>query len=271
MADNIGEQPSCNYSCTCQDIREQVQWQLPLLKSSSQRQDCRQQVLSLQIGNGCKLIRSERLLSFHFYCCQEFTVYGSCPSVQSKRFGPACRFPLLLEPGGLLFSTSGPALSFLRPMELGKRISCVIKTVRHSGTKLPSLDYLTSKIYEGTEQFILVEESLFLFIQIVLPLWLIYLALMVVLNQLICFQIYLGYFVVRFVLCFLQMIILFLCLTNCIFMMRNENHRMHIFVTVDAEGDQASASNGLPLSSSRGRRQWNEVQADAKLDGHSMR
>ncbi|XP_047072824.1 uncharacterized protein LOC124682110 isoform X2 [Lolium rigidum] len=189
MADNIGEQPSCNYSCTCQDIREQVQWQLPLLKSSSQRQDCRQQVLSLQIGNGCKLIRSERLLSFHFYCCQEFTVYGSCPSVQSKRFGPACRFPLLLEPGGLLFSTSGPALSFLRPMELGKRISCVIKTVRHSGTKLPSLDYLTSKIYEGTEQFILVEESLFLFIQIVLPLWLIYLALMVVLNQLLMLKV----------------------------------------------------------------------------------
>jgi hypothetical protein len=33
-------------------------------------------------------------------------------------------------------------------------------------------------------------------------------------------------------------------------MMRNENHRMHIFVAVAAEGDQASALNGLPLSSS---------------------
>jgi hypothetical protein len=69
--------------------------------------------------------------------------------------------------------------------DLGKTISCVIKTVRHSGTDLPSLYYLTSKIYEGTELFILVEESLFLFIRIVLPLWLIYLALMVVLNQLV--------------------------------------------------------------------------------------
>jgi hypothetical protein len=69
--------------------------------------------------------------------------------------------------------------------DLGKAISSVIKTVRHSGTELPSLDYLTSKIYEGTELFILVEESLFLFIRIVLPLWLIYLALMVVLNQLV--------------------------------------------------------------------------------------
>jgi hypothetical protein len=46
---------------------------------------------------------------------------------------------------------------------------------------------------------------------------------------------------------------------------------MHIFVAVAAEGDQASALNGLPLSSSRGRRRWSEVQADAELDGPSMR
>jgi hypothetical protein len=58
-------------------------------------------------------------------------------------------------------------------------IFCVIKTVRHSATELPSLDYLTSKSYDCTE----VCGRLFLFIRIDLPLWVIYLALIVVLNQ----------------------------------------------------------------------------------------